>query len=162
MAAQRAGLTQALGPMKRSRLLSISICALLLVGCNTIHSISEQDQFRGIVGEEVKTVRPVLLWRLSKPWRFEPDIAFQLYDENSGGNSRGEWLPVGTTMTILEINRYLTSEAGPWVGVVGTVDSPTNGLVKFIYTWPSRGYALERAAWEGDQTPSSRPSRALR
>jgi hypothetical protein len=148
--------------MKRSRRLSLFLCIALLVGCNSVRPISSQQPFIGIVGKDVKTVRPVLLWRLSEPWRFESNIAFHLYERDSGNSWRKEgWLPIGTTVTILEVNRYLTNEAGLWVGVVGTVNSPTEGLVKFIYVWPSHRYALDRAAWEGDETPPNRPLEAL-
>jgi len=149
--------------MKINILPIIATCLFLLVGCNSIKTLSNQSQIRDVVGKDVVTIRPVLLWRLTEPLHFDPSIPYFLYEKDSGNSWRKDgWLPIGTTIKILEVNRYVTNEAGPWVGVVGTADLPKEGRVKFVYKWPSSKYSLNRAAWENDQTPESRPLNELR
>jgi hypothetical protein len=147
--------------MKPLRFATAALC-FLLVGCTSIRPLSDDPTFRGLVGSDVTTVRPTLLWKLEERRLFQPDFSFDLYDRDSGNSWRKDgWLPAGTTLTILEINRYVTDARGAWIGVLGVAETP-EGPVKFLYTWPSHHFSLERAPWEGSETPESRPLEALR
>ncbi len=147
----------------RTMLLALLITCILS-GCNSIRSVADQPLFASIIGNSVTTREDLLLVRLHDPWRFAPDIPFQIYegdsDRHNAWNRLEADLPAGTELRILEVNRYVTHEGGAWIGVVGMAPTP-NGHVKFIYMWPSSGYALERAPWEGMETAERRPLEAL-
>ncbi len=134
-----------------------------LVGCTHIRSVSDLPVFAGLVGSEVTTVRPTLLWELTEPRLFQPDVVYHLYDRDSGNSWRKSgWLPVGTKLQILEVNRYDTDARGYWIGVVGIAPLHSGQPVKFLYTWPTHRFSLTRAAWEGAEIPAERPLDALR
>ena len=93
---------------------------------------------------------------------FEPGtVGFYNIEEGSNSWRKEGRLSPGTTVKILEVNRYLIDARGLWVGVVCLVQDPeTHREVKFLYCWSS-GDFLERAPWEDESIPERRDIRAL-
>jgi hypothetical protein len=144
------------------RLLVAIIAVVSLTGC--ISSVEKSEPFRRFAGTTQIIQREALLYRLPAESEHQRGIFYDLYDKEEGNNAwrKEGWLPVGTLIQILEINRYHTDARGPWIGVVGSVENPsTHEKVKFLYRWSSFR-CLNRAPWEDEATPECRSIPVLR
>ena len=129
----------------------------LLSGCASIESVSGHAYFQTLIGAELELQRDSLL--VARRERlYQEEVLYHLYDKDRNNSWRKEgWVPAGTKVKILEVNRYLVHEGGPWIGAVGVV-SVGNRQVKFIYHWSDYSWQLKTAPWD----PEDQPARSVR
>ncbi|WP_339075299.1 hypothetical protein [Teredinibacter turnerae] len=131
----------------------IVLIIVLLSGCASIDSVSDKPYFRGVIGSEFEIQRESLLFERSERL-YQEEVSHYLYDKDRNNSWREDgWVPVGTKVKILEVNRYSTHEGGPWIGAVGVVFLSANRQVKFIYHWSDFSRHLKKAPWESDDLP---------
>ena len=131
----------------------IALFIVVLSGCASIDSVSDQSYFQGVIGAELELQREGLLFERSERL-YQEGVTHYLYDKDRNNSWRKEgWVPVGTKVTILEVNRYSTHEGGPWIGAVGIVFLNNNRSYKFIYHWSDFSQQLKKAPWEPDNMP---------
>jgi hypothetical protein len=146
---------------KVSKLFLGMIAVVFFTGC--VNSVGKIEPFKQFAGTTQTIQREALLYRLPAESEHQRGVFYDLYAKKEGSNAwrKEGWLPVGTKVQILEINRYRTDARGAWIGVVGLVEDPsTHDKVKFLYCW-SYFHWLNRAPWENEATPERRETSVL-